>query len=68
MAAFDYIALDAAGRRKSGVLTAPDEAGARQVLARRRLAAVKVQPASRKAECSARAKAAKPIPCGSRAR
>ena len=57
MAAFDYIALDAAGRRKSGVLTAPDEAGARQVLARRRLAAVKVQPASRKAEAAADPKA-----------
>ena len=57
MAAFDYIALDAAGRRKSGVLTAPDEAGARRVLARRRLAAVKVQPASRKAEAAADPKA-----------
>lgn len=45
MAAFDYVALDAAGRRRTGVVAAEDELAARRCLARRRLAPVKVAPA-----------------------
>lgn len=42
MAAFDYVALDAAGRRRTGVVSAEDELAARKRLAQRRLAPVKV--------------------------
>lgn len=38
MAAFDYIAADAMGRKVSGSLTAADEAAARKALAKRQLA------------------------------
>lgn len=45
MAAFDYIALDAGGRPRKGVITASDEQAARSGLKRRKLAPVKVEPA-----------------------
>ncbi|MBA4794229.1 MAG: type II secretion system inner membrane protein GspF [Phenylobacterium sp.] len=44
MASFDYVALDLAGRTRTGSLKAPDEAAARETLERRRLAPVKVSP------------------------
>lgn len=44
MAAFDYVAADAGGRTVRGTLTAADEAGARSLLARRRLAALEIAP------------------------
>ncbi len=53
MAAFDYIALDAGGRPRSGVIRAADEKAARTGLKRRRLAPVKIQ-ASAKAQAAAR--------------
>jgi len=44
MAAFDYIAADAAGRTVSGSMTAADEAAARKALARRQLAPLQLSP------------------------
>jgi general secretion pathway protein F len=44
MAAFDYVAADAGGRTVRGTLTAADEAAARALLARRRLAALEIAP------------------------
>ncbi len=44
MAAFDYIAADAAGRTVSGSLTAADEAAARNALAKRQLAPLQLSP------------------------
>jgi len=44
MASFDYVALDLAGRTRTGSLTASDEVAAREALERRRLAPVKVSP------------------------
>lgn len=49
MAAFDYVALDLKGVQRSGVLTAADEADARRLLERRRMAPVRIQPAQRAA-------------------
>jgi len=46
VAAFDYLALDVAGRPLNGVVQARDEAGARRVLERRSLAPVRLSPAS----------------------
>ncbi|TFW10926.1 type II secretion system protein GspF [Brevundimonas intermedia] len=45
MAAFDYVAVDAAGRTVSGALTAADEVAARSLLSRRRLASLEITPA-----------------------
>lgn len=47
MAAFDYVALDLKGAQRTGVLTAVDEAEARLLLERRRMAPVRIQPAQR---------------------
>ncbi|MDO1558582.1 type II secretion system inner membrane protein GspF [Brevundimonas sp. 2R-24] len=55
MASFDYIAVDAAGRTRAGALTAANEAEARALLARRRLAAMRVTPASKAAPKAKRA-------------
>lgn len=44
MAAFDYIAADAAGRTVSGSVTAADEAAARKALAKRQLAPLQLTP------------------------
>ncbi|MGX1587628.1 type II secretion system inner membrane protein GspF [Brevundimonas diminuta] len=44
MAAFDYIAADAAGRTVSGSMTAADEAAARKALAKRQLAPLQLSP------------------------
>jgi len=44
MAAFDYIAADAAGRTISGSLNAADEAAARKVLAKRQLSPLQLSP------------------------
>lgn len=44
MAAFDYIAADAAGRTVSGSLSAADEAAARTALAKRQLAPLQLSP------------------------
>lgn len=44
MAAFDYIAADAAGRTVSGSVTAADEAAARKALAKRKLAPLQLTP------------------------
>ena len=44
MAAFDYIAADAAGRTVSGSLSAADEAAARKALAKRQLAPLRLSP------------------------
>lgn len=44
MAAFDYIAADAAGRMVSGSLSAADEAAARKALAKRQLALLQLSP------------------------
>jgi general secretion pathway protein F len=46
VAAFDYLALDVAGRPLNGVITARDEAGARRSLERRRLVPVRLSPAA----------------------
>lgn len=43
MPAFDFIAMDGAGRPKKGVITAIDERAARVLLQRRRLAPVRVE-------------------------
>jgi general secretion pathway protein F len=45
MAAFDYVAVDAAGRTVSGALTATDETTARALLGKRRLMPLEVRPA-----------------------
>lgn len=45
MAAFDYVALDLKGVQRSGVLTAADEAEARRLIERRRMALVRIAPA-----------------------
>lgn len=42
MAAFDYVAVDAGGRTVSGTLTAADDAAARALLARRKLAPLEI--------------------------
>ena len=44
MAAFDYIAADAAGRTVRGSLSAVDEAAARKALAKRQLAPLQLSP------------------------
>lgn len=44
MAAFDYIAADAAGRTVRGSLSAVDEAAARKALAKRKLAPLQLSP------------------------
>ncbi len=44
MAAFDYIAADAAGRTVSGSVTAADEAAARKALAKRQLTPLQLSP------------------------
>lgn len=44
MAAFDYIAADAAGRTVSGSVTAADEAAARKALTKRQLAPLQLSP------------------------
>jgi general secretion pathway protein F len=44
MAAFDYIAADAAGRTVSGSVTAADEGAARKALAKRQLAPLQLSP------------------------
>lgn len=44
MAAFDYVALDLAGKRREGVIRADDEAQARAALEKRQLAPVKLAP------------------------
>ena len=46
MPAFDYSAVDVAGRTVAGVLTAPDEAAAKKTLARRRLMPLSLSRAS----------------------
>ena len=46
MPAFDYSAVDVSGRTVAGVLTAPDEAGARKALERRRLMTLSLSRAS----------------------
>lgn len=46
MSAFEYVALDQAGRSKSGVVAARDEAAARAALHRRSLAPVRLTPAA----------------------
>lgn len=53
MAAFDYVALDAGGRSVTGTVTAPDEAGARALLDRKRLMTLEItvsRGAAQKAE------------------
>lgn len=45
MAAFDYVAVDSAGRTVSGTVKAGDEGAARGLLARRNLAPLEVTPA-----------------------
>jgi general secretion pathway protein F len=45
MAAFDYVAVDAAGRTVSGAVTAPDETAARGRLTKRRLMPLELTPA-----------------------
>ncbi|PZN99809.1 MAG: type II secretion system protein GspF [Alphaproteobacteria bacterium] len=45
MAAFDYVAVDAAGRTVSGAVTASDEAAARGWLTKRRLMPLELTPA-----------------------
>lgn len=46
MAAFDYVAVDVAGRTVSGAVTARDETAARAALTRRRLTPLEVGPAA----------------------
>ena len=58
MAAFDYIAADAAGRTVSGCLTAADEAAARKALTKRQLAPLQLT-AGRSGVVVASAKAGK---------
>ena len=47
MASFDYTALDARGRTRSGLITAASERAARAALQERRLAPVQVRPSTR---------------------
>ncbi len=54
MASFDYVALDLAGRTRTGHLTAADEAAAREVLERRRLAGIRLSPGKAKAGSAGR--------------
>lgn len=49
MASFDYVALDLAGRTRTGHLIAADEAAARATLERRRLAGIRLSPGKAKA-------------------
>lgn len=49
MSAFEYVALDTAGRTKQGVVSAANERAARQALQSRNLAPVKITPAVEKA-------------------
>ncbi|ASD25889.1 type II secretion system inner membrane protein GspF [Brevundimonas diminuta] len=58
MAAFDYIAADAAGRTVRGSLSAVDEAAARKALAKRQLAPLQLSP-GRSGAVSAPSKAGK---------
>jgi general secretion pathway protein F len=46
VAAFDYVALDGAGRTRSGVVSAASERAAREELQQRRLVPVRLAPAS----------------------
>ncbi|MFZ4166085.1 type II secretion system inner membrane protein GspF [Brevundimonas sp. NPDC058933] len=55
MPAFDYSAVDVSGRTVAGVLTAPDEAGARKALERRRLMTLSLSRASGAAATSDKA-------------
>jgi general secretion pathway protein F len=57
MTAFDYLALDDSGRTLKGVVRAPDEAGARRTLERRRLTPVRVAPAPPASAARGRAEA-----------
>ena len=50
MAAFEYEALDAAGKRTKGLLSADSEAAARKELRRRRLAPLSIARASERSE------------------
>ena len=50
MASFDYVALDLAGRTRTGAVSAPDEGAARQALERRRLAPVRLAPSAARAK------------------
>lgn len=50
MAAFDYLALDLAGKERTGSLSADSEDDARQRLARRNLSPVRLQPSARVAK------------------
>jgi general secretion pathway protein F len=52
MSAFEYVALDAAGRTRQGVLSAVSERAARDQLHGRRLVPVRVQPAAERARAS----------------
>ena len=54
MTAFDYVALDDGGRARRGTIRAPDEAGARQAIERRRLTPLRVAPAPLAAPAAAR--------------
>lgn len=47
MSAFEYVALDAGGRSRQGVVAAPTERAAREVLIARRLTPVRVKPSNR---------------------
>ncbi|WP_374467842.1 type II secretion system inner membrane protein GspF [Phenylobacterium sp.] len=49
MSAFEYVALDAGGRTRQGVVQAASERAAREQLQGRRLVPVKVQPAAERA-------------------
>lgn len=54
MPSFDYVALDSAGRERRGSVTAPNEAGARASLSRRKLLPVRLAAASGAAEAGGR--------------
>jgi general secretion pathway protein F len=54
MARFDYVAIDEAGRTRTGMISAADEASAQETLARRRLAPVKLAPATASSSTPAR--------------
>jgi len=54
MPSFDYVALDSAGRERRGSVTAPNEAGARASLSRRKLLPVRLAAASGAAEAGDR--------------
>lgn len=59
MAAFEYLALDVGGRPLNGVVSARDEADARKMLERRRLAPVRLSPTTDAARPQAAAKPAR---------